>query len=429
MIIKYISIILGTTFEIYCINKFINIFSPRKEINKNSRYKYYLLFILISVFRILIPLFFNGILIAIGLLISAFLFNQLYESKQYVKMIISISLSAMYISSELLFGGIFMLVSGNKHMEVNTSPEAYAIGTLLTKFFVFVIILIFETKKKSIVISNLTPIYLTLLSVLPITTITLSILMYQIILVIDSSGIKLTFVFANMLLILSNAITFEIIRIQNRLAKSEYDLNLLKNNVNEQTKHYEELKSSQEEIRQIRHNIRSIYIGTLAELKVGKIENAIEELQSNIDIIEKSSKVIDTGHPSIDSIIENKLYKCDELNITSNLSFQYNEPININEIEIAVVIGNILDNAIEACQKVSDVNREIWGSITVDKQDIVINIKNTAIASNNLKTSKFDKKSHGYGLKSISHIAKKYNGYAKFSFNDNVFTSYAILKN
>lgn len=41
MIIKYISIILGTTFEIYCINKFINIFSPRKVINKNDKYKFF----------------------------------------------------------------------------------------------------------------------------------------------------------------------------------------------------------------------------------------------------------------------------------------------------------------------------------------------------------------------------------------------------
>lgn len=40
MIIKYISIILGTTFEIYCINKFINIFSPRKVINKNDKYNF-----------------------------------------------------------------------------------------------------------------------------------------------------------------------------------------------------------------------------------------------------------------------------------------------------------------------------------------------------------------------------------------------------
>lgn len=426
MAIKYISIVLGTIFEIYCINMFTNIYLPRKEIEK---YKYYLIFILISIFYISKSFLLNGISMAIASLIAKFLFTQLYESKQYVKMIISISLSVMYISSELLFGGVFMLISGDNHLEVNTTPEAYAIGTALTKFLVFVIILIFEFKRKSIVISNLTPTYLTLLSVLPITTITLSVLMYQIILVIDSSGIKLTFVFANMLLILSNAITFEIIRVQNRLTKSEYDLKLLKNSIDEQTKHYEELKSSQEEIRQLRHNMRSVYIGTIAELKAGKTENAIEQLQSNIDIIEKSSKVIDTGHPSIDSIIENKLNRCDELNIHTNLSYQYKEAININEIEIAVIIGNILDNAIEACLKFVDIDREIWGSITVDHQNIIINIKNTAIDSNNLKTSKINKKDHGYGLKSISHIAKKYNGYAKFSFGNNNFTSYVILKN
>lgn len=429
MVIKYISIILGTTFEIYCINKFINIFSPRKEINKNNKYKYLLNFILISLFHILIPLFFKGIPIAIGLFITVLLFNQLYKSKQYVKMIISISMSVMYISSELLFGGIFMLISNSTNIDTNTSPEAYAIGTLLSKFFVFAIILIFESKKKSIAISNLTPKYLTLLSVLPITTIILSILMYHVILVIDSSGIKLTFVFANIFLIISNAITFEIIHNQNKLAKSEYELKLLKDNINEQTKHYADLQASHEEIRQIRHNIRSICIGTIAELKVGKIENAIKQLQTNLDIIEKSSKVIDTGHPSIDSIIENKLNKCDELNINANLSYQYKEPITINEIEIAVIIGNILDNSIEACQKVTDTNKDIWGSITVDKQNIIINIKNTAVSSNSLKTSKADKKAHGYGLKSISHIAKMYNGYAKFSFSDNIFTSYIILEN
>lgn len=426
MAIKYISIVLGTIFEIYCINMFTNIYLPRKEIEK---YKYYLIFILISIFYISKSFLLNGISMAIASLIAKFLFTQLYESKQYVKMIISISLSVLYISSELLFGGVFMLISGDNHMEINTSPEAYAIGTLLSKFFVFVIILLFQSKKKSIAISNLSSKYLIQLSVLPITTIIISILMYRVILVIDSSAIKLVFVFANMLLILSNAITFEIIRVQNRLATSEYDLKLLKNNIDEQTRHYEELKSSQEEIRQLRHNMRSVYIGTIAELKAGKTENAIEQLQSNIDIIEKSSKVIDTGHPSIDSIIENKLNRCDELNIHTNLSYQYKEAININEIEIAVIIGNILDNAIEACLKFVDIDREIWGSLTVDHQNIIINIKKTAIDSNNLKTSKINKKDHGYGLKSISHIAKKYNGYAKFSFDNNNFTSYVILKN
>lgn len=429
MIVKYISIILGTAFEIYCINKFASIFSPRKEINKNNKKKYYLAFITIAIIHILKSFFLSGIPMAIGSFITTFLFNQFYKSKQYVKLILSISLSVMYISSELLFGGIFMLISKDNSMDVNTSPEAYAIGTFLTRFFVLTIILVFEWKKKSISISYLTPKYLILLSILPITTIILSILMYQVIIVIDSSDLKLTFLFANMFLILSNTITFEIIHNQNKLAKSEYELKLLKDNINEQTKHYVNLQSSHEEIRQLRHNLRSICIGTIAELKSGKIENAISELQNSMDITERSSKVIDTGHPSIDAIVENKLNKCDELKISTNISYQYTEPITINEIEIAVIIGNILDNAIEACQKVTDINKEIWGSITVDKQNIIINIKNTAESSNNLKTSKADKKSHGYGLKSISHIAKKYNGYAKFSFENNTFTSYVILEN
>ncbi len=429
MAIKYISVILGTVFEIYCMNKFINIFSPRKEINKNNKYRYYIAFILISLFHILIPLFFKGVPIAIGLFITVFLFNQFYKSKQYVKMIISISVSVMYVSSELLFGGIFMLISNDTSIAINTTPEAYAIGTFLSKFLVFVIILIFEAKRQSITTSNLSTKYLILLSVLPITTVVLSVLMYQVILVIDSPGIKLTFVIANMLLILSNTITFEIIRKQNRLAKAEYELQLLKNNVDEQKKHYEEIRSSQEEIRKIRHDLKNTCLGAVAELKAGKTENAIEQLQYNIDIIEKSNKVIDTGHPSIDAIIENKINRCDDLCIHTDILYRYNEVININEIEIAVIVGNILDNAIEACQKVNDMNREIWGTIASDNQNIIIDIRNTAVDSNNFKTSKADRKSHGFGLNSISHIAKKYKGYAKFTFENNEFRSFVILDN
>ena len=61
-------------------------------------------------------------------------------------------------------------------------------------------------------------------------------------------------------------------------------------------------------------------------------------------------------------IIENKLKRCKQLNIDADLSYLYKEDININEIEIAVIIGNILDNAIEACQKLITPNKEIWGN-------------------------------------------------------------------
>ena len=329
----------------------------------------------------------------------------------------------------MITSGILMITHSANFETLNSDPQIYSVGVLLSKFTSFLIILVVKTGKRKFYINNLGIKYSLFLSILPVSTIFLLFLMYKIMWIIDNVELKVSFVIASILLILSNIVTFEIIRIQSRLVNSEYELKLLKENISEQTKHYVNLQSSHEEIRQLRHNLRSICIGTIAELKSGKIENAILELQNSIDITERSSKVIDTGHPSIDAIVENKLNKCDELKISTNISYQYTEPININEIEIAVIIGNILDNAIEACQKVSDINKEIWGSITVDKQNIIINIKNTAESSNNLKTSKADKKSHGYGLKSITHIAKKYNGYAKFLFDNNTFTSYVILEN
>lgn len=426
MVIKYISLILGALLEVYSVNMFISSFSDKRIIKRKQTICIYTI---ISIYQIIISFLFQGPSLLLCSIIMAFLISQIFKSKQYFKLILSITYIIIGVAGEMLVSGILMITSSINFENLNSDPQIFSLGILLSKFITFSIILIVKFSKKKFNVNNLGVKYLLVLSILPITTIILLFLMYQIMWIINNVELKVSFVIACILLIISNIVTFEIIRNQSRLANSDYELKLLKENINEQTKHYLNLQLSHEEIRQIRHNMKSVYIATIAELKVGKIDNAIEQLQSNIDIIEKSSKVIDTGHPSIDSIIENKLNRCDELNINTNLSYQYKKTITINEIEIAVIIGNILDNAIEACQKITDIDKEIWGSITVDQQNIIINIKNTAMDSNNLKTSKANKRSHGYGLKSISHIAKKYNGYAKFSFDDNTFTSYVILEN
>lgn len=426
MIIKYIAIIFGTIFEMYSTNMFISTFSNRKRIKNPTLI---MIYSVILIFQTLASLTTQGTILLICSFITAFVICQIYNSKQYIKMILSITIIIINIASEMIVSGLLMLTKTINFDEINSDPQLFALGTLISKFIMFLLVLIVHFSKKKLDIENIGIKHLIILSILPFTTLSMLIIMYQLMFVINSTKLKLMFTISSIFLIFSNIVTFSVINRQNLLAKAEYELKLLKDNINEQTKHYVDIQSSHEEIRQIRHNMRSICIGAIAELKVGKIENAINQLQSNIDIIEKSSKIIDTGHPSIDSIIENKLNRCDELNIHTNLSYQYKKTININEIEIAVIIGNILDNAIEACLKTKNIDKEIWGSITVDQQNIIINIKNTAMDSNNLKTSKTNKKDHGYGLKSISHIAKKYNGYAKFYFADNIFTSYVILEN
>lgn len=96
----------------------------------------------------------------------------------------------------------------------------------------------------------------------------------------------------------------------------------------------------------------------------------------------------------------------------------------IEDIDLCVLLGNILDNAIEACEKSSEKNIEV--SIYSDSTKLIITVINNidfSVLNDNpeLNTSKTDISSHGYGVKTIKSIAEKYNGQASFYEENNKF--------
>ena len=426
MIIKSIVIIIGTIFEFYSTSLFISTFLKKKPIKTNL-----LIFscFIILMFQIIASLITQGVLLLICSFITAFCLCQIYDSKYYIKLIIAVTIIVVNIASEMMASGLIMFSKTIDFEKINSDSYLFALGTLMSKFMMFVLVLVVYIRKSKLNLENIEVKQLAVLSILPITTIFMIVIMYHVMFFITSAELKILFVFSSILMILSNIITFYVINRQNRLSKAEYELKLLSENIYEQTKHYKELQLSHEEIRQMRHNMRNMCIAIIAEIKAGNTNKAIEQLNSNINIIDDTNRVIDTGHPSIDTIIESKLNICNESDISMRISYQYEEKININEIEISVIIGNILDNAIEACQRVSGKDKKIWGIIKVDDTHIIINIKNTAEEFNDFKTLKHDIKNHGHGLKSIKHIANKYNGYTKFSFDEKIFSSYIVLEN
>lgn len=424
MIIKYISLILGAAFEIYCINIIMHTFCDMKAFKKFTKP---VLLTAITVFHILISCFAKGIILMVSALLTAYCISLLYKSKQYIRIILSIAISVITIATEQLFGIIFILIAQKSHIEINITPETYAMEIFLSELLVYIIILIVKSRKFVFNTAYLSVKYRMLLSILPLTAIILCFFMSQIVFTLTGNFQKIICIVINILLILSNAIIFEIIRKQNELTKTKYDYQFLKETINEQTKHYSELQLSHEEIRRIKHDMNNTYLALMAEIESGNTVSALNHIKHNLDILDKFDKLIDTGHPAVDAILENKIKQCDELNIKTEISYSLGNLIQADEYEIAVVIGNILDNAIEACKKLPSDNKEIWGLIYSDNQNIIINIKNTAENSNHFKTSKPDKKMHGIGLKSIQHIAKEHNGYAKFSFEDDVFKTFVIF--
>ena len=96
-------------------------------------------------------------------------------------------------------------------------------------------------------------------------------------------------------------------------------------------------------------------------------------------------------------------------------------------MDLYVLLGNALDNAIEAVEQVQDEHRRII-QLTISRKDDFVNIRlensyegELSWDGNLPRTTKEDKQSHGIGLRSIRNIAKKYGGYASASTEDAVF--------
>ena len=99
---------------------------------------------------------------------------------------------------------------------------------------------------------------------------------------------------------------------------------------------------------------------------------------------------------------------------------------SLSDGDISILIGNLLDNAIEACEQMQDGKRWILFKLKKRQRSLFIEISNSLgtvprIKDGELFTSKKDKILHGYGLKSVKRIVQKYDGVFSFSVEEETF--------
>lgn len=109
------------------------------------------------------------------------------------------------------------------------------------------------------------------------------------------------------------------------------------------------------------------------------------------------------------------------------------EKLNIQPFDLNIILGNLLDNAIEAVSKLER-NKVIKASIKLDRNILYINISNPfdgniIYKKSNLKTTHKDKENHGFGLKSVKKAISKYNGIMNVYHTDSIFNVDVLLYN
>ena len=151
--------------------------------------------------------------------------------------------------------------------------------------------------------------------------------------------------------------------------------------------------------------------------------NYLEEIKRNISIYDAYAQ---TGNSIVDIVLTQKSLTCTNKNIRFTYIVDGEALKMFSNNDITSLLGNILDNAIEASEQEEDEYRLIKLNVYKTDKFLVISqsnyTKNIPVFLDDLpKTSKKDGDLHGYGLKSIKYICDKYNGEMNLDFSNDTF--------
>ena len=142
-------------------------------------------------------------------------------------------------------------------------------------------------------------------------------------------------------------------------------------------------------------------------------KEAIDEMSKSISIYDTS---INTGNNALNAILSEKSLYCVSHNIKFSKIIDGTKLSFMKLSDVFALFGNILDNAIEAVEKIKDENKRVI-SLTSSFQNNYLTIRvdnyfinEVKINNDSIETSKSDKAYHGFGTKSIKYIVEKYNG-------------------
>ena len=175
-----------------------------------------------------------------------------------------------------------------------------------------------------------------------------------------------------------------------------------------------------EHVRKMRHDLKN-HVTTLNMLLSDEEHGQERAKQYLLEYVRQTAALqefVKTKNSVADAVLNAKLMYCKEQDIPAVISVDKNIR-GLTQTELCCVLGNLLDNAIEAELKLSKAQRKIEIKIVMIEEVLDILIRNRIAEPvlqdvqkvENIGTTKQDAENHGFGLKNVREIVKKYDGF------------------
>ena len=198
-------------------------------------------------------------------------------------------------------------------------------------------------------------------------------------------------------------------------------------------RHYDEVDTMYRKMRGWRHDYHNHIQVLKAHMSLSQYEEAEEYLDKLEEDLTTVDTVLKTGNIMVDAILNSKLTLIQEKHILVDATAIVPEDVAISGIDLSVLIGNMLDNAMEACMQISEEkDRFIRIYIDIIKKQLYISVTNSMVgkakrSGNRFLSSKETGGNHGFGLLQIDNIVSKYHGYLNRQTENGVFATEVML--
>ena len=302
-----------------------------------------------------------------------------------------------------------------------------------SKAILFLCILIIKALKRNL-FDSLTQIMTYIMFVAPVSIITMLSLetrlyLWRISLLTDIFWITLVL---NVVLIISVVVIFNMTGELRGKAEEEAKLALIEKLLKGQEEQYRDLEKYGIDLLKIKHDQKNFLYGILSDLDHGNIDDIRSCIMRELNTVENTEVPTDPSSNLIYRLVWNKTSEASAKGVTVESEYHDVREIHISPIDFAIILGNALDNAIEAAEKIDVADkRNVSVMIKVRAEQIIVIIKNFAPVGTDLNNLRSDKKGsgHGFGILSMRNIVDQYNGELIFNMEENLFTTYITMNN
>lgn len=216
-------------------------------------------------------------------------------------------------------------------------------------------------------------------------------------------------------------------KLQNQLTISR-DNREMKMQLELQRQSAEKMENAYNHTRALRHDLKNHLRALGGMLQSGNTDDALAYIQTMQSDLEDATYFAVTGNTAVDAILNEKLLTAQRQETNLRFDAVTLKNTKAKPMDLCIILSNALDNALEACRKIDDIqSRTVSLKIRAESDFLLISVQNPVAQppkklGNSFLSDKKDRENHGIGLRSIRLTAEKYSGEVLAECENSVFT-------